>query len=315
MLPAYSGLSSYIAVPQTRVHPVNNLHDVMGSEVMDALISNMRFYSYDTKSWFGHDYCQVHSLERDEEKKIYRIIFSFKGSGRHWVEFSERNSRFAFVTLDDYEDHPKYLLQLWREQDTAQSAGYNKIIRVHASLALENTGMLGTAAKLWFKYRSGDIATAVSLIDGSFATEVLQGKSRSPLAALIAAHVLLRSVQTDLLLKTDKSPQWVDDRWLLKLSKYPNVRSDALALFAQQEWSSGHSEEESLYQLNRELLPFTTEAMSYAKVLLDEHDNLTALRKRIENSMKCLQPGGFFCVFTNPEGRKTDFSPELMMPE
>jgi hypothetical protein len=157
-------------------------------------------------------------------------------------------------------------------------------------------GILGEAAGCWFRYGEGDMPAALREVN-RFVEAVLEGRSSSPLPALVAALVQLRA-------NPDRPLPWLEDLVLL-YPAWPDFRilqgEDKLRRVAAEDVAATADAALAGYKL-----PFTTEALSYAAThaLARQPDGpspaAATAAQDIAEAVGALQPGGLFCVISNP---------------
>jgi hypothetical protein len=172
--------------------------------------------------------------------------------------------------------------------------GWNLSVGVDPS----TPGILGEAAGCWFRYAEGDVPAALREVN-SFVEAVLEGRSSSPLPALVAALVQLRA-------NSDRPLPWLEDLALL-YPAWPDFRilqgENKLRRVAAEDVAATADAALAGYKL-----PFTTEALGYAAThalaMARQPDELSpaavTAAQDIAEAVSALQPGGLFCVMSNP---------------
>jgi hypothetical protein len=193
------------------------------------------------------------------------------------------------------------------------------VSRLEATLARSNTGALGEAARLWERYRTADVTEAISHIDLDALRGTVRGKEQSPLAATVAALVLLRANRLDLI-----------GDWLVNLADGFPLLPDGAVLRAEQLMRQPSDRAlavpaaaASLCRLEERGLPVTGEAMSYAASLAERlgrsadlvpsenRDRLDRVRERIADALVYFRPGGLFTAYA---GFDPDWAARLLPP-
>lgn len=291
-------------------------HEVFGSEAVTGILSGAKVYSLKTRRWLrGERSYFVHSVERSYRERTYRIVLSVPHSqGSHWLELNDGTMTFACVLPDDIGATPRYLLEI-NLGNSPTKKGLLPITRLEASLALENIGLLGRAAKLWQKYRTVNAAAAADAVAMKLAEEALRRKIESPLAATVAAIILLRTHRRDML-----------HGWLKNLANWFPEIPDGPVLCNEQilrDMDIGTKTKElikHLLELRKRGLPHTAEGLSYAANQIEdflEAEDLTAYQKarlrplhqQLRETVRYFRVGGLFSVFA---GKSRAITPKLI---
>jgi hypothetical protein len=171
---------------------------------------------------------------------------------------------------------------------------------------MKSSELLGAAAELWQRYRTADVGEAVNAFELSVLERMVCEKLDSPLAATVAALILLRANRLDLL-----------HDWLHNLANWFDEQSDGPALWAEQVLrqqprgvdAAIAEAAEYLKLLVERGLPHTSEALSYAAGLSNRlarlidrvpqglHPKLEQLREPIGNALVFFRPGGLFTSY------------------
>jgi hypothetical protein len=209
-------------------------HDLFGSEAVTAIWSEqVRLYALDKRSWIDNpDTLVLHKIERDDAARSYRAEISVaeKDQVGHWLELVDGagTAHGCFLPADRYKHYhykyhrykrPRYVLEFDVTFDEGSGC---QISRLEASLSMKNSGLLGAAAELWQRYRMADVGEAVNAFEISVLERmVCERLDSSPLAATVAALILLRANRLDLL-----------HNWLHNLANWFDEQSDGPALWA-----------------------------------------------------------------------------------
>lgn len=290
-------------------HEVLDIHDILGSEQITDLWKSIRVYSFHRRSWLSsnEDYA-VHQISRADTKAYQIELVLLHNEGSHWLELSDKEMTFAcLLPGDESEGTPIYLLEI--------ELNGVEIIRLNASLSVENELLLGRMAMLWEKYSDFDIVEAVENLDVKMAEEAIYSKCQSPLAATVAGIILLRAHRLDLL-----------RNWLRNLANWFPKRPDGLVLWVEQllqQSSDSNSAEivDYLLKLHDRGLPQTSEAFGYAIRQVEEvlrFDNLSpsqkrdlkSLQQKLHQALPFFRTGGLFSTFA---GRKGELYPVLLV--
>jgi hypothetical protein len=176
-------------------------HDLFGSEAVTAIWSEqVRLYALGKRSWIDDtDALVLHKVERDDATRSYRAEISIAEEDRvgHWLELVDGagTAHGCFLPADRCE-RPRYILEF---DVTFDEGSGRQISRIEASLSMKNSGLLGAAAELWQRYHMADVGEAVNAFELSVLERMVYEKLDSPLAATVAALILLRANRLDLL--------------------------------------------------------------------------------------------------------------------
>jgi hypothetical protein len=294
-------------------------HDLFGSEAVTAIWSEqVRLYALDKRSWIDNpDTLVLHKIERDDAARSYRAEISVaeKDQVGHWLELVDGagTAHGCFLPADRYKHYhykyhrykrPRYVLEFDVTFDEGSGC---QISRLEASLSMKNSGLLGAAAELWQRYRMADVGEAVNAFEISVLERmVCERLDSSPLAATVAALILLRANRLDLL-----------HNWLHNLANWFDEQSDGPALWAEQVLQQQPrgidaaiaEAAEYLGLLIERGLPHTGEALSYAAGLSDRlarlidrvpqgsRPKLERLHEQIGNALVFFRPGGLFTSY------------------
>jgi hypothetical protein len=267
----------------------------------------VRLYALGKRSWIDDpDALVLHKVERDDATRSYRTEISLTEEDRvgHWLELVDGagTAHGCFLPADRFE-RPHYILEF---DATFDEGRRRQISRFEASLSMKSSGLLGAAAELWQRYRTTDVGEAVSAFELSVLEQMVCEKLDSPLAATVAALILLRANRLDLL-----------HDWLRNLANWFDEQPDGPALWAEQVLRQQPrgidvaiaEAAEYLGLLVERGLPHTSEALSYAAGLSDRlarlidrvpqglRPKLEHLRKQIGNTLVFFRPGGLFTSY------------------
>lgn len=292
-------------------------HAVFGSESVTGLWEQCRVFSLRRGEWLaaGEDF-SILQVAHHEQRGAYRVELTIPAdAGTHWLQLPDRawagTNIFACLLPAD-RIAPRYLLTLGRDL----AAQDHPVVRLDAALALDNPAGLGTAARLWERYRTTNIAEAAAAIDLGFLEAMLQAKGASPLAATVAAALLLRAGRLDLL-----------HDWPRNLADWFPEMPDGPVLWLEQTWrqTAGEPEQADVDRwlaLAERGLPTLADAFGYA---VQQAADLAAMdildadrRQRVQETAEHLRPaarffrsGGLFATFAGPAAEVT---PDLVAP-
>jgi hypothetical protein len=276
-------------------------HDLFGSEqVTEVLTRRLKLYALGKRRWVDPEMIALHAVERDEGASSYRAEVAIEADDRvgHWLQLTDMaGTAYACVLPSDRTARPHYQVEF---DITRDDAGL-RLNRLEAYLSANSPSPLGVAADLWQRYRTADLGEAVSAFEMSALERMVREKLESPLAATVAALVLLRANRLDLL-----------HDWLRNLAHWFDERPDGPALWAEQlmRQQAGKAIEEAadyLAELLPRGLPHTSEGLSYAARLSDtlsrlgnrvpQPPRLAALAEHIRHALPLFRPGGLFTSY------------------
>jgi hypothetical protein len=284
-------------------------HELFGSENVAAIWSHqVRLYALHSRRWLDNpDALVLHRLERDEVTRSYRADISAAGQDRtgYWLEIIDNaGEAHGCVLPADQDESPRYMIEF---DITYEDSGPRRLSRLSAYLSPESPGPLGVAAELWQRYRTADVGEAVSAFEMSVLELMVREKLASPLAATVAALVLLRANRLDLL-----------HDWVRNLANWFEARPDGAVLWAEQllrrqprgiEPAISDASEYVVRLLQRGL-PHTSEGLAYAARLCttlsrlgghispDFRSRLEQLRGHLQTALAYFRPGGLFTAYT-----------------
>jgi hypothetical protein len=291
-------------------------HEIFGSEDVTALwigqsagLQGVRLYSYDQSQWVGGaEELELHYVEHNGDASMQNIVFSTTRTGQCWLELTDPiGQKFGVVLPGDLGVSTRYLLKV--NLGRAETGG-RSIASIEASLARDNAGLLGNAYRLWERYRTVSALDAAQSADMTVLEEVLRAKLESPLAATIAAIVLLRAGRDDLL------HDWLQNlsNWFPNNPDGPVLEAERLIRQARRGASVLRAAHWIKLLTNRGL-PRTAETISFLttqlELLLDRRDigddrlSLEQVQSGLQNALRYLRSSGLFAIYAgkdvNPE--------------
>ena len=244
---------------------------------------------------------RLERVERDPAARSFRIHVQGDAEPRGWWLQVGSGEDTHGLLLPSIGEPVGYRI----EAEISTVRGQAGFQRLEATLARGNTGALGEAARLWERYRTADAEAAIGALDLDALRDAVLGKARSPLAAAVAALVLMRADRLDLI-----------HDWLQNLADWFPLLPDGAVLWAEQlmrrqtDRAEAVAESaESLCRLDERGLPFTSEGLSWAASLAERlgragdlvpsqlHDRLGRVRAHIDDAMVYLRPGGLFAAY------------------
>ncbi len=288
-------------------------HRLFGHEGVTALFSDtLRVAALESGTWVDPVRVRVLRVDRTETfapdsqshatYQIRLMIDEYDLQG-HWLQLSDFGRGGVGIVLPR-DGSGKTGFDL----DVAMSLGSEPRILSLDAVPWDGDAQspLARAAGIWRKYQTADWRGALGrLEDAAELRDLVAGKRASPLAATIAATVLLRVNRLDLI-----------GEWLHNLADWFPHLPDGPVLWAEQLWRQGNGDDATVVAVAEYLVdaaargvPMTSDAMSYADALLgrlaSETDSLPdGLRERlgqdsgaIRRALRVFRPGGLFCSY------------------
>lgn len=297
-------------------------HEVVRSETLTDLLWNAHVYDLHTGQETelkaeGKELLTIKKITRSSgNHRSYHIDFQVGGHSAYWLELEsdQLKHKIACVLPNDTNTLPRYTIEITIEKDS--------VTNFDVALSPTNADLLGEAAALWSKFRSVDIEESATKKELGLLEQALREKQRSPLAATVAALLLLRAWRHDLL-----------HDWARNLAEYFPQRPDGCVVWAEQllrttENGVPDGVAHWLLRLNETGIPHTTEAFTLAIRQVSElikhgvpseqnhskeqerqHDGLTKLNSQLTKALKVFRPGGLCTTFV---GRKEFITPDLL---
>ncbi len=259
----------------------------------------------------------IRSIARTDDKFSYQVDIEMRQRSAQWLEFaSDRNDGIAACVLMGDENYfPCYSLRL-------DFSGGN-ISGLDVVLSDSSSEVLGRAATVWNKYRGIDIENGASPEEYLLLEKALGDKTVSPLAATMAALLLLRAWRPDLL-----------HNWSRNLAEWFPDRPDGCVIWAEQLLRTEQDKKlgeaiDWLLKLEQRSLPHTSDALGHAARQVGEllkfavpksngtneqqrrYEGLKKLQKRLNRALSVFRPGGLCAVFI---GTKDAVTTQLILP-
>lgn len=298
-------------------------HELFGHETVTSIFSEtLQIAALDQRRWLDTDEVRMLRVDRTEipvtdnqpEQTRYRIVLGIKDDDRtgHWLQLSGSNDGSAGVLLPRVEvtEHDEMAQFVLRVDVTHLRGPKVYGVRINAMTAAPmavGDELVAQATRLWLRYQANSAGAAVTDFEGSQLEELLRGKRLSPMAAIIAALVLLRAGRFDLL-----------HNWLRNVHNWFPQYPDGAVLWAEQVMRQEKDPVSAVQQAAKALatlpergLPMTGEGLSYAASLLDRltpdrgimdeatragFDQAKAL---VNEALVLFRPGGLFTSFAN----------------
>lgn len=314
---AHSPLSTPLLVEQAEIDPAgistaesySDLYRLFLSERVTGAWQGSRGFRLDEQAVTEVPFV-LHNVDRarlagsDTQQQI-GIVLSFESEGTHWIELTLEEKRTPAFALafppDGGESQPRFLVEMTRDLEGEYE--------VEVGLSPDNTAPLRAAADLWEKYRDMDLRETLGI-----ALQLATPQVESPLAALVAALVLIRTQQGA------RRKEWLRDL----ATGYPELpdaavfaieqdRRDGAWEAAPEEWAA------ELLWLEERILPVTNYGLRLAadqvsealerfgavpEEDLSEGDLLWRLKRqdeRLRGALRQLHGRGLFAVFAGTE--------------
>ena len=302
---------------------LGQLYDILKNEFFTNLLWNAKVCDLgkpkvelkDLKDVIGTSLLPIIKIgrTRDGKTSTYQIDVETRQTSAQWLEVTDdwKKKKAACVLIGDKYLRPRYTLRF----DFIDTDQGTLIAGLDVSLAGSNEAILGTAAEVWNKYQGVDIEKEASSAEFKLLEAALREKEASPLAATMAALLLLRG-----------RPALLHD-WPRNLAEWFPDRPDGCVIWVEQllrtKQDKGlHEAINWFLELEHRGLPHTAEAVGHAarqvKELLDfaapapaEQQRLITLRERLERALTVFRPNGLCAVFIGPIGAVT---PDLILP-
>lgn len=247
-------------------------HRIFGHEsVTDVMSRTLRVAALGRPDWLPPEKVAIRASRRieragaDEALARFEIFLEIEDSlpDGYWLQLGE-DPAAGVVLAHVPSAAPRFAL------DIAVDLDGTKVRRLAARPdPAEADSLLGEAVWLWGLYENVDILGAVSFFEESRLESILRQKHASPVAATIAANVLLRASRTDLM-----------HDWSQNLAEIYSFIPDGAAIRAQHLYQDGAGAEEVapwLEQLAHRGLPYTNDALGFAAGLFDRLGDAAAV--------------------------------------
>jgi len=305
----------------------SQLWDIFHSESFTDRLWDARVFDLATLQWedlkesTAKRPLSIKEISRTEDKHTYKIDIEMHRYSPQWLEFADKpaGKKAACVLIGDRERYPHYSLGL----DFKDAPGGPVISGLEVSLSGSDSPVLNSAAEVWRKYRNAQLDKSGTPGEFELLELALREKEESPLAATVAALLLLRAWRPDLL-----------HNWPRNLADRFPEHPDGCVIWAEQLLRTGQDKKMNeaidwLLQLEHRGLPHTSEALGHAarqiKELLEfafpepakrtdeqqrRHEALQKLQGRLNRALTVFRPGGLCAVFIGPEAEVT---PDLIL--
>jgi hypothetical protein len=305
----------------------SDLWSILRSETVTKSLWNARVFDLNTLQWINlnelraTDALTFKEINCTDDKKTYQIEVEMRQRSSQLFEVTMNGQTAACILIGDEYYQPCYTLRFDFTMDPSKG---RQITGLDVSLASSSPGMLGEAAQLWNQYRWSDIGKEGEPSEFTLLEEQLMAKRESPLAATVAALLLLRAPRPDLL-----------HDWLKNLATWFPERPDGWVIWVEQllrtKQEKGLEDAITAFlELEKRPLPFSSEGLGLASRQVEEllqfafpkpedqtnkqrsrYEALKKIQQRLNKALTVFRPGGFAAVFIGP---KEAVTPELIFP-
>ncbi|AUD04872.1 caspase family protein [Spirosoma pollinicola] len=284
-------------------------HDFFGRETVTAMWSNARLYRVGTNEPVNQPIL-FQKVARTPDRIGYQVSFTLNDKGLYWLELTDDRTSYALI-LPCITDgiRPLFVAEFIVEESAPGQPFIFSISGLQLSLSPDNEGTLQAAALLWEKYENYGAAKATEDMDVNFLNNLVYGKMRDPLSALIASIILFR------LGRTDKLPrEWLENllNWFPEYADTPVLLNEYLFRLekaAPNEAVYQQRTGDCLLTMHKRGLPVTGEVISYAireagalteGVNKDNQpsESLSGTLAVLKNARQFFLPGGLFTAFS-----------------
>ncbi len=294
-------------------------HDVLGSEQITEIWETLQVFHIQKNEWIPPDQAYrltATSLKKNRSSMVFTGTFKIPAYSQHGycLQLTDHQSSFMISIPGNYSttmgDREPPLF------DIILTVACGQISQIQVALSDKNVGLLKNAAQIWQSYLTSGLRDATKEID-KLAVHLLSEKAEEPLAALIAAIVLMRSKgfapETDI----NYGAPWVKGDWLRNLSQYFFSNStDAHILWMEQCFRHNEIKAglEALRICAEMPLPATSECLSYALIrtqnILDD-EKIQGLYERLNRALPYTHSDGLFATYVGPS---VLIEPHLVLP-
>jgi len=302
-----------------------DVHEFFGSEqITDIWTKTARVFDYESMKWLekGDDIKVADSRHSPDNTALqFKLSVPSATAGHtYWLQIEDSVQAQAFVLPMDRAATSAFRVEMDFQFNPPV------IKRFDVSLPLDDRDFvglssLGVAARLWDAYNreSAHIAlreaNEISMLDADQLEELLLHKMQSPLAAAIAATVLLRGRQWDKL-----------HSWLRNLANLTPQIPDGAVLWTEQclrqPIREGRGEAiEYFLRMGSSSLPFLAESIGYALRQAEDflqnpdygpqRDQIEGIHNRLKRAVGMFRAGGLFATFAGPA---SELSPFILTP-
>jgi hypothetical protein len=268
-------------------------------EMTDARNRRIRLYALGSHEELDPRQMLQHRVTLDRSRTGFRIELSIRSQDSlgFWLQSEDDAGTASAVVLPaDQGREVRYLVECVVRGDPST------MTQLAASLADENGALLSCAHEMWRHYQVADLSGAVSEYNAGELRDVVRQKLDSPLAATVAALVLLRAGRGDLI------GDWIENLATL-FPRWPDgavLRAEQLMRADPRDRANVGRAAQWLAELGVRGLPLTAECLSLAASLADlllsmEHlvpqvADVRPLKEHLQMVMPFFQPNGLCTV-------------------
>jgi hypothetical protein len=308
-------------------------HELFGHETVTSLFSHtLRVAALEQRRWIDTIDVKLLRVDRTEipasgmmngeetataghpEQTRYRIVLGISNhdSVGHWLQVSGMHDGAVGVFLPQVEViWPDNMAQYVLHVDITHQRGPDiygpRVTAMTAAPMAAGDTPIAEATRIWLRYQKDSARSAVTDFESSQLEELLRDKLSSPMAAIIAASVLLRADRLDLL-----------HDWLRNVADWFPQYSDGAVFWAEQVMRQEKDPLLAVVEAAKYLatipdrgLPMTGEGLSYAASLLDRltpdrqimdiatRSRFDEAKTLVESALVLFRPNGLFTSFAN----------------
>lgn len=294
-------------------------HDVLGSEQITEIWETLQVFHVQKNEWMPTDQgykLTATLLTKNSTTMVFTGTFKIPAHSQqgYCLKLNDHQNSFMISIPGNYSttmgDREPPLF------DITLTVAYGQISQIQVALSDKNDGLLKDAAQIWQRYVTSGLRDATKEID-RLAVQLLSEKAEEPLAALIAAIVLMRSKGFSPDADVNYGAPWVKGDWLRNLSQYFFRNStDAHILWMEQCFRHNKIDAglEALRSCAEMPLPATSECLSYALIrtqnILDD-EKIQGLYERLNRAVPYTHSDGLFVTY---EGPSLLIEPHLVLP-
>jgi hypothetical protein len=302
-------------------------HRLFGSESVTALWQERtKLWLLGKRQWRSPREIHIAEVARDDDRDRYRVRLKIAEDETigYWLQMiDEQGTVHACMLPRDMPTDPRDVQEPVYEISFDRSPGHEGVRRItylQAGLG-DQRGPLSYAATVWRRYVTEHVAAAVQESEANALRDVIEEKIRSPLAATIAALVLLRAN------RLDRLPL----QWLRNLATWFPQLPDGAVLLAERRLREMQTtkretrlalQEAAAYLLmvRDRGIPRTSETFDYAVSLVARlkhakelaprvRRDLNELESYLDNAMAFYRTGDLFISFS---GLPADLDPDRL---
>jgi hypothetical protein len=197
--PSLDDMIAAVKVPRGWDRPADSgdrggLLNVLDSEFVTNLLWDARVYDFRDRTWTSASHTArpapiaFRRIARTPDRAVYRLDVQMDRAGTFWFELNDEltDRRAACVLPGDDRAAPRYTIELTFGEGRGVITGFDVV------LADRNEGVLGAVAAAWQAAEAEQSEPADASTLAGWLSEAMLQRSPSPLAATVAALMLLR---------------------------------------------------------------------------------------------------------------------------